>query len=348
MGIFDRFNRSIGVDLGTANSSFYMKGKGIMVSEPTIIAVNNKTGQIVAIGEEARRMVDRTPQHITVIKPLSSGVVSDFEMAEELVKHFLHNSSEGPIGKFGIAVMGVPTNLTEVERKSAEDVLFGSGASKVFFVNSALAAALGARLPLEEPAANMIIGMGGGITELAVLSVGGVVISKSLKIAGNKFNDDIIKFVRDEFQLAIGEPTAEEIKIRIGSALPAEERLEMMIRGRDLASGLPKEIVIKNSHVRSAIAKSLKVIADSARATIEEAPPELVGDILERGIFLCGGSSLLRDMDRYLERETTVHTVLVDDPRSCVIRGLGIIVEEFDKYGKLLASQVTPRVDIVI
>jgi rod shape-determining protein MreB len=347
MGIFGKLNKNIGVDLGTVNTQIYVKGEGIVVNEPTIVAVNNKTGQIVATGTEAKRMLDRTPQHITVVKPLSGGVISDFEMAEEVVKHQLRNLDDGLFHRCGLAVLGVPVNLTEVERKSAEDVLISAGASKVYLVEEPIAAALGARLPIEDPAANMIIDIGGGTTEMAIISVGGAVISRSLKVAGEKFNEDIVKFIKEEFQLAIGEPTAEEIKVKIGSAIPLEDRLEMSVRGRDLGSGLPKEVIVKNSHVRLAVAKSLKTIADAARSLIEDAPPELVGDILERGIHICGGGSLLRGLDRYIERETTVATNLIDDSQTCVIRGLGIVVEDFSKYEKLLNSQAKPR-DIVI
>ncbi|MCK9186962.1 MAG: rod shape-determining protein [Candidatus Colwellbacteria bacterium] len=343
MKIFENFNRNIGVDLGTVNTLIYLKGRGIVVNEPTIIALNNKTDQIIAIGNSAKRMLDRTPQHINIIRPISGGVISDFEMAEELMKTHLKNLDEGIFNRCGLAVLGVPTNLTEVERKSAEDVLISAGASRVYLVEEPIAAALGARLSIEDPSANMIIDIGGGTTELAIISVGGTVVSDSLKVAGKKFNEDIVKFIKEEFQLAIGEPTAEEIKVKIGSALPVEEKLEMTIRGRDLGSGLPKEVTIKNSHVRLAVTKSLRTIADAAKNLIESAPPELVGDILEKGIHICGGGSLLRGLDRYIEKETTVKTNLIEDSQTCVIRGLGIVVEEFNKYEKLLNSQSKPK-----
>ena len=343
MKLLENFNRRIGVDLGTVNTFVYLKGRGVVASEPTIIAVNNKTGQTVAVGAEAKRMLDRSPQHITVIRPIQGGVISDFEMAEDVMKYHLASLSEGFLSRCGLAVLAIPSNLTEVERKSAEDVLLSAGAARVYLVEVPIAAALGARLPVEDPTANMIIDIGGGTTEMAIISVGGSVASKSLKIAGEKLNDDIIKFVRDEFHMAIGEPTAEEIKTRIGSAIPLEEKLELSIRGRDLGSGLPKEIMIKNSHVRLAITKSLKSISDAARSLIEECPPELVGDILERGIHISGGGSLLRGIDRHIEKETTVRTNLVEDAQSCVIRGLGLIVEDFPRYEKILASQAKPR-----
>lgn len=343
MKIFQNFNRSIGVDLGTVNTLVYLKGRGLVVNEPTIIAINNKTDQIIAIGNDAKKMLDRTPRHISIVRPISGGVISDFEMAEEIMKFHLKNLDEGIFNRCGLAVLGVPTNLTEVERKSAEDVLISAGASRVYLVEEPIAAALGARLPIEDPSANMIIDIGGGTTELAIISVGGTVVSDSLKIAGEKFNEDIVKFLKDEFQLAIGEPTAEEIKIKIGSAIPVEEKLEMVVRGRDLGSGLPKEAIIKNSHVRLAVAKSLRVITDAARNLIENAPPELVGDILDKGIHICGGGSLLRGLDRYVEKETTVKANLIEDSQTCVIRGLGIVVEDFAKYEKLLSSQSKPK-----
>ena len=343
MKIFENFNRSIGVDLGTVNTLVYLKGRGLVVNEPTIIAVNNKTDQIIAIGNDAKKMLDRTPRHINIVRPISGGVISDFEMAEEIMKFHLKNLDEGIFNRCGLAVLGVPTNLTEVERKSAEDVLISAGASRVYLVEEPIAAALGARLPIEDPSANMIIDIGGGTTELAIISVGGTVVSDSLKIAGERFNEDIVKFLKEEFQLAIGEPTAEEIKVKIGSAIPVEEKLEMVVRGRDLGSGLPKEAIIKNSHVRLAVAKSLRVITDAARNLIESAPPELVGDILDKGIHICGGGSLLRGLDRYIEKETTVKANLIEDSQTCVIRGLGIVVEDFAKYEKLLSSQSKPK-----
>ncbi len=343
MRIFDRFSKQIGVDLGTANTLIYLKGKGLIIDEPTIIAVNNKTGQILNIGEDGKKMIDRTPQHISVIKPLINGVVSDFEMTEEILKHHLNKLSGSFFYRYGLGVISVPSNLTEVERKSVEDAAIGAGLSKAYLVESPIAAALGNRLPIEEPIASMIIDIGGGTTELAIISIGGVVISKSLKIAGDKFNDDIIRFIKDEFKLAIGEPTAERIKITIGSVLPFDEKLEMGIKGRDLASGLPKEIIVKNSQINSAISKSVKTLAEAAKNLIEEAPPELVGDILENGIYLCGGGSLLRGIDKHIEKEVFAKTILVGDPLTCVIRGLGMIVEDFQKYEKLLNSQPRSR-----
>jgi rod shape-determining protein MreB len=343
MNIFGKFSKDVGIDLGTTNTLIYLKNKGLVVNEPTIVAVNNKTGQIVAIGNEARKMLDRTPQHINVIKPLIGGVISDFEMTEEIIKYHLRNLSEGIFNRYGLAVLGVPTHLTEVERKSVEDAAVSAGASKVYLIEEPIAAALGARLPVEDPTANMIIDVGGGTTEIAIISIGGTVISNSLKIAGDKLNDDIIRFIKDEFKLAIGEPTAEELKISIGSAVPLEEKLEMVVRGRDLSTGLPKEAVIKNSHIRMAISRSLKTIAEASKNLIEEAPPELVGDILEKGVYICGGGGMLRGLDQYLSKEIASQATLIDDPLTCVVRGIGMIIEDFGRYEKILDSQAKPR-----
>ena len=343
MKIFGGFSKKIAIDLGTANTLIYEGNRGIVVNEPTIVALNNKTGQILAFGEEARQMIDRTPQHISVIRPLVNGVISDFEMTEEILRHYFSRLGAGFLHRYGLVVVAVPTNLTEVERKSVEDAVTGVGASRVYLVEEPIAAALGARLPVEEPTANMIIDIGGGTTEMAIISVGGTVVSRSLKIAGDRLNEDIIKFVKDEFKLAIGGPTAEKLKVVIGAALPIDEKAELAVRGRDLNSGLPKEIILRNPHIRAAIAKSVRLLAEAARGLIESAPPELVGDILERGIYVSGGGSLLKGIDRYFEREISAKVALIDDPLTCVIRGLGMVAEEFGRYEKLLNSQLRPK-----
>jgi len=336
------FKKDIGIDLGTANSLLYIKDRGIVVDEPSVAAVNNKTGQIVAIGHEAKKMLGRTPAHISVIKPLTNGVISDFEMTEEMLRHFLKKINSNQIFNYYRAVIGVPPNLTEVERKSVEDAAINAGASKAFLVEEPIAAALGARLPIDEASATMIVDIGGGTTDIAIISMNGAVISKSLKIAGDRFNEDIIKFIRDEFKLLIGEPTAEEIKKIVGSAIPLDEKLELSIRGRDISSGLPREIIVKNSQIRSAISKSLKLITESVKEIIERTPPELVGDILKRGIYLCGGGSLLRGLDQLLEKEISVPIMVVDDPLTAVARGTGIIAENIDGYEHLFTFPLRP------
>jgi rod shape-determining protein MreB len=281
---FGVFKQNLGIDLGTANTLIYVGGRGIVINEPTVVAVNNKTNRVVAVGNEAKQMLGRTPMHITVVRPLTTGVINDFEMAQEILRQFLKKlSKDNFFSYFQNAVVGVPADLTEVERKSVEDAVLGAGVSKAYVIESALAAALGARLPVADPVANMIIDIGGGTTEIAIISMGGAVTIKSLKVGGDKMNEDIIKFVREEFHLAIGEPTAEQIKIELGSAIPINDKLEMSVSGRDLTSGLPKEVLMKDAHVRAAIAKSLRQIVETAKEVVETSPPELVGDLLRSG-----------------------------------------------------------------
>lgn len=342
MKIFNYFTKDIGIDLGTANSLVYLKGEGIIVNEPSVAAVNNKTSQVLAIGEEAKKMLGRTPNHITVIRPLVNGVISDFEMTQEMLRHFFKKISNNPVFSYYRAVIGIPPNLTEVERKSVEDAAITAGAGKAYLIEAPIAAALGARLPINEPTASMIIDIGGGTTDIAIISMGGTVTAKSLKIAGDKFNDDIIKFIRDEFKLVIGEPTAEELKITVGSAAPLDEKLELAIRGRDMATGLPREIVVKSSQIRTALSRSLRSIIEAVKETIEIAPPELVGDILRQGIYLCGGGSLLKGIDQLIEKEISVTANIVDDPLTCVVRGTGIAAENIPEYSQIFATALKP------
>ena len=344
MKFLENLYKNVGVDLGTANFLVYMKGRGIVVDEPTLVAINNRTNQILAIGEEASKMLDRTPAHVSLIKPLINGVISDFDMTQEVIKHFFKKLSEKSLlSRYHTAAVSIPTNLTEVERKSVEDAVVSSGVSKVVLVEEPIASAIGARLPIEEPSANMIVDIGGGTTEISIISVGGAVTSKSLKTAGQKFNDDIVRFIKNEYKLLIGEPTAEALKINVGSALPVEEKLEMKVRGRDITSGLPKEVTVRNPQVRGALQKSLKNITDSIKNILEESPPELVGDVLEKGIYLSGGGALLRELDTFMKRELQVDVHVVDDPLTCVIRGLGIIIEDIPRYETILSNQEKPK-----
>lgn len=340
---FNYLAKNIGIDLGTANSIIYLAGRGLVLNEPTVAAINNKTNQVVAIGHEARKMLGRVPSHITVVRPLTSGVVSDFDTTQEILRHFLRRISGRSLATYGRAVVGIPSNLTEVERKSVEDAVIGAGVHSAFLVEESLAAALGARLPINEPTANMVVDMGGGTTEIAIISMGGTVNAKSLKIAGDKLDDDIIRFIRDEFRLIIGEPTAEDLKIAIGSAVSLDDKLEMNIRGRDLASGLPKEVLVKDTQIRAAILRSLKTIVEAVKEVIETAPPELAGDILRRGIFLCGGGSLLRGIDQLIAKDLMITTTVVDDPLTCVARGTGVVVENFKEYVPILNQPLIPR-----
>ncbi|MDP2629639.1 MAG: rod shape-determining protein [Candidatus Harrisonbacteria bacterium] len=338
------WRKNVGIDLGTANTLVYITGRGIVVNEPSYVAINNKTGKVVAVGHEAKNMMGRTPLNINVIRPLVGGVISDFEMAQEIIRQFLKRvGTQSMLGYFHTCVVGVPNELTEVEKKSVEDAVIGAGVSKANIIESALAAALGARLPVHEPVANMIIDIGGGTTEVAIISMGGTVTVKSIKVAGDKFNDDIMNYVRNEFHLAIGAPTAEEIKIEIGSAVPQDEKLSMQVRGRDLTTGLPKEVTVKGEQVRAAISKSLTSILDAIRSVIEVSPPELVGDILRQGIHICGGGSLLRGIDELISKELDVAVHVVEDPLTCVARGTGLAVENLSEYSYILDNPLKPK-----
>ncbi len=342
MGIFDNVFKDIGIDLGTANSLIYLKGHGIVVNEPSVAAINTKTDHILAVGDDAKKMLGRTPPHISVIRPLVNGVISDFEMTKEMLKHLLRRHSAGPITSYRRAILAVPANLTEVERKSVEDAAVNAGCAKAYLVESPITAALGAGLAVDTPTANMIVDIGGGTTDVAVISMGGTVASRTLKVAGDKFNDDIMRFAREEFHMLIGEPTAEFAKIAVGSAIPLEEKLETPIRGRDITTGMPHEVLMKNHHVRAALAKSVRAIVDAVREVIEETPPELAGDVMEQGIVLCGGGALLRGLDELLEEETGVTVRVADDPLTCVVRGLGQIVDNFDSRRAFLDNPLKP------
>jgi len=342
MAFFNSVFKDIGIDLGTSNSIIYVKQQGIVVNEPSVAAVNTKTNHILAVGDEAKKMLGRTPAHINVIRPLVNGVISDFEMTEEMLRHLLRRPSANPVVSYRRALLAIPNNLTEVERKSVEDAALNAGVSRVYLVESPTAAALGAGLSIMAPTASFIVDIGGGTTDIAVISMGGTVVSRTLKTAGDRFNEDVIRFARDEFHLAIGEPSAEFAKITVGSAIPLDERLEVAVRGRDMSTGLPREIGMKNNHVRTAIAKSLRSIIDSVHDVIEEAPPELAGDILSHGITLCGGGALLRGLGELIEKETGVPVHIADDPLTCVARGLGQMVDDFDAHRALFDNPLKP------
>ncbi len=342
MAIFGELFKDVGIDLGTANTLIYLKHRGLVVNEPSVAAVNMKTNAILAVGDEAKKMLGRTPSHIHVTRPLVNGVVSDFDMTAEMLRQFLKRVRGGSMLGFRRAVVAIPEGLTEVERKSVEDAALGAGCTKVHLIESPIAAALGAGMPIDTPTASLVVDIGGGTTDISVISMGGTVMAKTLKIAGDRFNDDIMRFIRDEFRLAIGESTAEMTKIAVGSALPLDERLETTVRGRDLATGLPREIIVKNNHIRAALARSLKAITDSIREVIEMTPPELVGDMVHQGIVLCGGGALLRDLDELIMKETGVRTVVAEDPLTAVVRGLGVIIDDFERRGTLLDNPLKP------
>ncbi len=340
--LFGIFSRDVGIDLGTANTLVYVRGKGIVINEPSIVAINQKTGKVLAIGEEARKMVGRTPGYIKVSKPLVNGVVSDFEVTEQMLKYFIdkvHKESFSLMPRPRV-VVGIPSGVTEVEKRAVEDATYNAGAREVYLIEEPMAAALGARLPIQEAVPNVIVDIGGGTTDIAVISMGGVVVSKTLKIAGDKFNQDIIRYARDEYKLLLGEIAAEQIKISIGSAYPQEQKMEDALRGRDLISGLPKEVIVNDEEIRNALMPSLMTIVNAVKASVELTPPELVSDLVRNGIVLTGGGSLLRGLDSLIEEHTKIPVRVAEDPLTSVVIGTGIILENLEKLaGVLVKSQ---------
>lgn len=342
---FGKLSKDIGIDLGTANTLVYVKGRGIVINEPSVVAVNKKTGQILAIGKEAKKMVGKTPSHIVASRPLVDGVVSDFEVTEQMLKYFIekvHQDSFSLLPRPRI-VVGIPSGVTEVERRAVIDAAVSAGARQAFLIDEPMAAAIGARLPVQEAAGNMIVDIGGGTTEVAVISLGGIVASRSLRIAGDEMNEDIIRLARDEFNLLLGEKTAEEIKIAIGNVYPDEEEMEMPMRGRDLISGLPKEVKITSSQIREALSRSIKTIVNNVKATVEETPPELLGDIMQRGIILAGGGSLIKGLDKLLAEQTEMLVKRMEDPLTAVVRGTGIVLENIEDLKEVLVEGIDEK-----
>ena len=338
--LFGYFSHDIGIDLGTANTLVYVKGKGIVINEPSVVALNVKTKQILAIGEEAKRMVGRTPANIVARRPLVDGVVSDFEVTEQMLKYFIekvHKETFTLLPRPRV-VIGIPSGVTEVEKRAVEDASINAGARQAFLIEEPMAAAIGARMPIQEAAGSMIVDIGGGTTEVAVISLGGIVASRSLRIAGDELNEDIIQYAKDEFNLLLGERTAEDIKISIGSAYPTEEKLEAVMRGRDLVTGLPKAISVDSDQIRQALSKSVMSIVDAVKMTVEETPPELVADIMEKGIVLAGGGALLRGLDHLLALNTKMPVHIADDPLTSVVRGTGLVLEDIDLLKDVLVT----------
>ena len=329
------------IDLGTANSLVYVKDRGIIINEPSVVALNNKTGQILAIGEEAKKMVGRTPSYITATRPLVNGVISDFEVTEQMLKYFIEKAVSSSKKKFGLGslpriIVGIPCGVTEVERKAVRDAAKSAGARTVFLIEEPLASAIGAKLPIQEAGGNFIVDIGGGTTEVAVISLGGIVTYRSIRIAGDKLNDDIVQFAQKEYKLSIGERTAESIKINIGSALPLKEKKEMPMRGRNLVTGLPEEVIIFNDDVQRALDRSVKQIILAIKTTIEETPPELLADVMSNGIYLAGGGSMLRGLDVLISRETKMPCKIIDDPLTSVVRGAGMALENIETLAGIM------------
>ncbi len=335
---FKFISSDIGIDLGTANTLVYVSGRGIVINEPSVIAINQKTGHVVAVGSDAKNMVGRTPSHIVASRPLVNGVISDFEVTEEMLRYFIRRAqgNDRPFLSRPRIVIGIPSGITEVERRAVKDAAISAGAAEVYLVEEPMAAAIGVRLEVQEPMGNMIVDIGGGTSDIAIISLGGIVASRNLHIAGDRLNNDIIQYARDEFKLLLGERTAEDIKIAIGSALPQHTELETTMRGRDLITGLPREVLVTDADIREAMRGSIAALIKAIRETIEITPPELVADIIHRGIVLVGGGSLLRGLDTLIERETRIPVHVTEDPLTAVVRGAGIILEDIDKLRDVL------------
>ncbi len=345
---YNIMSNDIGIDLGTANTLVYLRGQGIIINEPSVVAINRKTGNVVAVGKEAKMMVGRTPGHIEAVRPMVDGVISDFEVTEEMLSYFIKKAQD--ISSRSMVrpriLVGVPSGITNVERRAVRDAGINAGAREVLIIEEPMAAAIGIHLPVNDPVGNMIIDIGGGTTDIAVISLGGIVQSKNLKVAGDKFNEDIISYVRDEFKILLGQKTAEEVKIAIGSACQQETLMEASIRGRDLVTGLPREVIITDRDIREAISNSLNTLVNSVKEVIELTPPEIVSDIMNRGIVMVGGGSMIYGLQSVLEREIGIPVYIADDPLTAVVRGTGIVLDSMDTYKEALIDnedELPPR-----
>ncbi|MBD3281545.1 MreB/Mrl family cell shape determining protein [Candidatus Uhrbacteria bacterium] len=342
----NRFSTDIGLDLGTSTTLLYAQGRGIVVNEPSVVAINTRNGQVLSIGHEAKSMLGKTPQNVQMSKPIERGVISDYEVVEKMLKYFFQKINREY--KLFIprprVVIGVPLDVTEVERKAVGDVVMSSGAYDFALVEKPLAAAIGIGLPIADPVGNMIVDIGGGTTEIAVISLNGIVTAKSIPIAGDEMNRNIIQYARDVFNVLLGERVAEEVKIAVGSAIPLKDRIEVSMRGRDLLSGLPREIFVTDSQVREAIARSVKSITEHIKSILEITPPELVADIYRRGITLTGGGALLRGMDEAIHEQTGIPVRVVEDPVATVARGAGMLLESEE----ILKDITLPKSDRIV
>ncbi len=341
MGFFERFSRDMGIDLGTANTLVYVSGKGIVLQEPSVVAIDQNERTPLAVGEEAKRMLGRTPGNIIALRPLRDGVIADFDTAEIMLKYFINRVNDGKNLVAPRVVIGIPSGVTGVERRAVKEAAIQAGAREVHLIDEPVAAAIGAGLPVAEPTGNMIVDIGGGTTEVAVLSLQGTVLSESVRVAGDELSEAIIQYMKKIHNLVIGERTAEEIKIHIGSAYPNREMDEqtMEVRGRHLLSGLPQTVVIKAAEVRESMAEPLSVIVDAVKRTLERTPPELASDIIDRGIMLAGGGALLNGLDTLISHETGIVVHVAADPLSCVVLGTGRVLENFKQLERVFQQQ---------
>src|SRR6187401_870068 len=324
--IFSLFSSDLAIDLGTANTLVYAKGRGIVVSEPSIVAINKVTNQVEAVGRDAKEMLGRTPGNIVAIRPMKDGVIANFEVTEKMLQHFIRKAHNGKSWVRPRVVIGIPSEITQVERRAVEDSAYRAKASEVYLVEEAMAAAIGAGLPITEPHGNMVVDIGGGTTDIAVISLSGIVYSRSVRVAGNEMDEAIIQYIKRKYNLLIGERTAEEVKMKLGSAFPLDEELTI----RDLVEGVPKTIVVSDEEIREALAETVATIIEAVRVALEQTPPELSADIVDRGIVLTGGGALLKNLDKRLREETGLPVSIADDPLTSVVMGTGKMLTDFD------------------
>src|SRR6059036_3299774 len=333
--LFSLFSSDLAIDLGTANTLVYAKGRGIVVSEPSIVAINKVTNQVEAVGRDAKEMLGRTPGNIVAIRPMKDGVIANFEVTEKMLQHFIRKAHNGKTWVSPRVVIGIPSEITQVERRAVEDSAYRAKASEVYLVEEAMAAAIGAGLPITEPHGNMVVDIGGGTTDIAVISLSGIVYSRAVRVAGNEMDEAITQYIKRKYNLLIGERTAEEIKIRIGSAFPLDEEITMEIKGRDLVEGVPKTLVVSDEEIREALAETVSVISEAGRVAREQTPPELSADIVDRGIVLTGGGSLLKNLDKRRREETGLRVSMADGPLASVALGTGKMLTEFNLLRKI-------------
>jgi rod shape-determining protein MreB len=336
--LFQMIGRDMAVDLGTANTLVYVRGRGIVLNEPSVVAINTKTGAILAVGSEAKQMIGRTPAHIVAIRPLKDGVIADFDVTEKMLRYFIQKVHRRSFLAKPRCVVCVPSGITGVEQRAVEEATISAGARSAFIIEEPMAAAIGAGLPVHEPTGNMIVDIGGGTTEVAVVSLGGIVTSQSIRIGGDELDDAIINYVKKEYSLMLGERTSEEIKMAIASAFPMPEETNAEIRGRDLVTGLPKTIVISAEEIRRAIEEPVNQIVDAVKNTLDKCPPELAADIMDKGIVLAGGGSMLKGLDERLKHETGMPIHIAEDPLFAVAIGSGKCLEEFESLKRVLIS----------
>ncbi|KXG77065.1 rod shape-determining protein [Thermotalea metallivorans] len=339
MGLFNFLSKDMGIDLGTANTLVYVRGKGIVVREPSVVAIQEDTRQVLAVGQEAKQMIGRTPGNIVAIRPLKDGVIADFDVTQSMLKYFIKRAYPKKSLFFQPrVVVGVPSGVTEVEKRAVEEAALQAGAKEAYLIEEPMAAAIGAGLPVEEPTGSMVVDIGGGTTEIAIISLGGIVTSKSVRIGGDELDESIVQYIKKEYSLMIGERTAEEIKLNIGSAYPRSTETKMAVRGRDLVSGLPKTLEISSTEILEALHEPVNAIVDAIKYTLEKTPPELAADIMEYGIMLTGGGALLDGLDKLVRKETGMPVRIAEEPLDCVALGTGKTIEEIETLRRVLIS----------